>query len=346
MRGGSTRKWSREWRKRVGVAQKVAAGLAGLILGVALVFFLNDLSAIDQTYVKHAAKQSDDARTAAQRYIGERCLRLPPSQAEQCTYEAHNTAAQQAHEQRDLAAQRQSALWTKWMGLAAIVGVLASLVGVALVWFTFRETRKGTRVAQREYGRARIEARKAAKEAQKSLAANRRMAAAAAKQVTIAQSTAYRDLRAYISVEIKIESVSKVLIYATLGVTNAGKTPARIEVYFNAWIGGFPLKELPPESPAPFRHYQHDPFVNANSGVEVELFYPWGRVATANELDELSDDTKSFYLYGRVEYVDFARHRRVLHFAYRKHGLLEYGKPFNMIPCPWGNEYEDRGVEA
>jgi hypothetical protein len=47
----------------------------------------------------------------------------------------------------DLVAQRSSALWAKIMGIAALIGMGLSLVGVALVWTTFRETRKANEIA-------------------------------------------------------------------------------------------------------------------------------------------------------------------------------------------------------
>ena len=48
----------------------------------------------------------------------------------------------------DLVAQRSSALWAKIMGIAALIGMGLSLVGVALVWTTFRETRKANEISR------------------------------------------------------------------------------------------------------------------------------------------------------------------------------------------------------
>jgi hypothetical protein len=47
----------------------------------------------------------------------------------------------------DLVAQRSSALWAKIMGIAALVGMGLSLLGVVLVAITFRETRKANEIA-------------------------------------------------------------------------------------------------------------------------------------------------------------------------------------------------------
>lgn len=48
----------------------------------------------------------------------------------------------------DLVAQRSSALWAKIMGIAALIGMGLSLIGVALVWTTFRETRKANEISR------------------------------------------------------------------------------------------------------------------------------------------------------------------------------------------------------
>ena len=47
----------------------------------------------------------------------------------------------------DLVAQRSSALWAKIMGIAALIGMGLSLLGVVLVAITFRETRKANGIA-------------------------------------------------------------------------------------------------------------------------------------------------------------------------------------------------------
>lgn len=49
-------------------------------------------------------------------------------------------------EYEDLAAQRTSAPWTGIMGLAAVIGMALSAIGVALVYTTFNETRLTNRI--------------------------------------------------------------------------------------------------------------------------------------------------------------------------------------------------------
>jgi len=44
--------------------------------------------------------------------------------------------------------QQAMALWTRYMGIAAIIGITVGIIGTGLIFFTFWETRKGTRAAQ------------------------------------------------------------------------------------------------------------------------------------------------------------------------------------------------------
>jgi hypothetical protein len=54
-------------------------------------------------------------------------------------------------EYEDLAAQKTSALWTSIMGVAALLGMALSAIGVALVWTTFRETRRSADLANSNF---------------------------------------------------------------------------------------------------------------------------------------------------------------------------------------------------
>lgn len=49
----------------------------------------------------------------------------------------------------DLVAQQRSALWAAVMGIAALIGMMLSAIGVWLVYTTFKETRRTAEIAQR-----------------------------------------------------------------------------------------------------------------------------------------------------------------------------------------------------
>ncbi|MEL7728503.1 hypothetical protein AAG612_03090 [Citromicrobium bathyomarinum] len=58
-------------------------------------------------------------------------------------------AARDAQENtRDLEAQQTMAVWTKAMGLAAVIGMSVGILSLGLIFFTFRETRKGAQTAR------------------------------------------------------------------------------------------------------------------------------------------------------------------------------------------------------
>jgi hypothetical protein len=53
------------------------------------------------------------------------------------------------YDREDLKAQREMAKWTERMGQAAIAGVFLSLIGIYLIWGTFRETKQMVAVSRR-----------------------------------------------------------------------------------------------------------------------------------------------------------------------------------------------------
>ena len=69
-----------------------------------------------------------------------------------CLHEKGAEARLQKHDnernEADLVAQRKSALWTSIMGLAALMGMGLSAIGVYLVWTTFRATREANDISR------------------------------------------------------------------------------------------------------------------------------------------------------------------------------------------------------
>lgn len=89
----------------------------------------------------HYAEYASDRVTQA-------CLKSDDGAKEKanCLHQAaseHRIAARdKQREYEDLIAQQKSALWTMIMGIAALIGMAFSVVGIVLVWTTFRETRR------------------------------------------------------------------------------------------------------------------------------------------------------------------------------------------------------------
>jgi hypothetical protein len=117
-------------------------------------------------------------------------------------YESRDKEREYRYNQNDLAAQRKSALWAHIMGLAAVVGMALSALGVWLVKTTFDEARKSN---------------------------------------DIARESMERQLRAYISLEL-IEPINigvDMRIICPIYVKNYGQTPAYdFQIVANFVAGG------------------------------------------------------------------------------------------------------------
>ncbi|MCW3849394.1 hypothetical protein OF829_19310 [Sphingomonas sp. LB-2] len=124
----------------------VVGGLAALVGGIG--YGLSEQSRYEQEAKYWSA---DYARKSADE-IAQSCLIGTRLEQAKCL---ENGAAEQRlktrdnqREYEDLAAQRTSALWTSIMGVAALIGMFLSAVGVALVWTTFRATREANTIAR------------------------------------------------------------------------------------------------------------------------------------------------------------------------------------------------------
>lgn len=104
-------------------------------------------------YEQSAENSAQEHTRYAHEKAEQTCLILPGGQQARCLADAKRKQEDQAREKRreydDLVAQQTSALWTNIMGLAAITGMILSVIGVWLVYATFRETRRTANEAQR-----------------------------------------------------------------------------------------------------------------------------------------------------------------------------------------------------
>lgn len=126
-----------------------AVGYGGLCLAAAAL-----LSGL--FYQVHYAQQAEYgaaeyARNAA-RESYQPCRISPVAKLNECLAQAEREYRQKRNDNRreyaDLVAQQRSALWTAIMGMAALIGMALSAIGVWLVYTTFRETRRSAHIAQ------------------------------------------------------------------------------------------------------------------------------------------------------------------------------------------------------
>lgn len=127
--------------------KRALIAIVGLIVTVGLLVVLTHLTTVDRAYENDAAQAAHISSQRADYMIGQHCRRLPPPAAQECAYQARNTEEQQQREERELAAQRQTAWWTKWMGVAAIVGIAVGIIGAWLIYITYRTS---VQTAERE----------------------------------------------------------------------------------------------------------------------------------------------------------------------------------------------------
>lgn len=122
--------------------RRYLVAVAGLALLVAGVWYGLSRQA---EYEEQAANRHSDYARSASYQIEQVCPAGVPDPAtciEKAQSEYDLKDRDNEREYADLAAQQTSALWTSLMGVAALVGMFLSAVGIGLVWTTFRETKR------------------------------------------------------------------------------------------------------------------------------------------------------------------------------------------------------------
>ena len=102
-------------------------------------------------YQQHAKTGADGYTNRANIAAESRCLVLSPEAASGCIREEREAARQGRRDEYDLEAQRTMAVWTQYMGIAAIVGMGVGIFGIGLIFVTFRETRRAAEAAHKTH---------------------------------------------------------------------------------------------------------------------------------------------------------------------------------------------------
>ncbi|MDX2210076.1 MAG: hypothetical protein SFV20_06925 [Sphingopyxis sp.] len=92
-------------------------------------------------YEWEADNQTSKYAAYTDKQIRQSCPRRPSVDQQNCAAKARHEQRANERNERDLVAQKKSALWAYIMGAAAVIGMGLSTVGVILVWTTFRETK-------------------------------------------------------------------------------------------------------------------------------------------------------------------------------------------------------------
>lgn len=133
------------------LATKLVAGIIAAVAAVLIVAAIC-LGLYQQSkYVDEAAQRSAEYAKHARDKVGQTCAAVPAPEKASCVEKAETeqqlAQADNERNEKDLVAQRTSALWTAIMGVAALIGMGLSAVGVWLVFDTFRATRRATEIA-------------------------------------------------------------------------------------------------------------------------------------------------------------------------------------------------------
>ena len=134
----------RGYRNEDGFYLRLALAVAGAALWIAFIWAMSAEHARGQIEAKYAAR--DYAESAEKKVAGD-CARLSPLGGAKCIQEAIEASREDQRGERDLSAQESMARWTMAVGSLAFVGFFVSIVGVGLVYVTFKETRRAAELA-------------------------------------------------------------------------------------------------------------------------------------------------------------------------------------------------------
>ena len=121
----------------------IALGLAFCIFFASggAYWLFSSASSLQARYEQAAKNRSHNYAQRRDIIIKDRCSPLAGTDKAKCINEEREAAREGDRKEYGLEAQRITAAWTAHMGIAAIIGMVASLIGVGLVWTTFHETR-------------------------------------------------------------------------------------------------------------------------------------------------------------------------------------------------------------
>lgn len=136
---------SRNWRivAALGLTALVAVSTAGIIY--------RDASNSEAIYSKQTDDAAQAARDSASIHANRACALVPLVERAECQDDEQEAARERERNEYDLQAQLVTSAWTRAMGLAALVGMVVGIIGVGLLWTTFRETRNAAEAARRTH---------------------------------------------------------------------------------------------------------------------------------------------------------------------------------------------------
>lgn len=125
---------------------KAIAGLTALVAVVVGAALWIEADSAERHYQIIAEQRAANYANATEEERLLKCAILGLS-SEDCQTQARETARPEQRDEYDLEAQRIMAAWTRAMGKASLIGVAVVLIGLGLIFVTFRETRRAASAA-------------------------------------------------------------------------------------------------------------------------------------------------------------------------------------------------------
>lgn len=126
----------------------VGFGLAILIAILGSGYLWSEASALDSKAQIEAKQQTDQQADRAREDAQLECAIVSPK-SDNCVTISEQGARPDQRGEQDLAAQRTMAAWTQAMGKAAIIGMAVGIIGLGLIFVTFKETRRSANETRR-----------------------------------------------------------------------------------------------------------------------------------------------------------------------------------------------------
>jgi hypothetical protein len=134
-----------------------AIGIAVLLALLAGAAIFDSANAQENFYADRAEQRALAYRDTARMHAARECAAVSRSQIYQCVHDQYHAAGERERSEYDLQAQLVMSVWTRAMGLAALIAMAVGILGVGLVYATFSATREANVIARQEADRSALE---------------------------------------------------------------------------------------------------------------------------------------------------------------------------------------------
>lgn len=131
-----------------GIFTKVGLTIAAFAVILGSGFLIYRALELQRTYQIEARESAYRGSDRASIKVDRNCVGLAPTPKAKCAREIADANRENQRKEYDLEAQRTTAIWTGFMGAAALVGMAFSIIGVGLIFVTFQATRQANNISR------------------------------------------------------------------------------------------------------------------------------------------------------------------------------------------------------